>query len=329
MSTTSQEPLIVGIQAAMIGVSDFVPHLDIFCDGLGWTVIAEGTIEQAVCEHLWNAKSLAEVKVLTAGNAPTGRIHLLKFPDLYPEAVGLPAARTFGHHGLNVYVRDMAEMQERLLAHGAQFVGEAKYSLTAQDGSSQTVHQIKMECMDGVGIVFVNPDTPRFTHAWQEDESVFCTELTSVVILIPDVDASRAFWGPDGLGLTFHYDGVMQNEKAASMTGRAPDEKSHLLFGFGTETARVELAGRADDRYAALSRDDLTVQQHPGRGLGEMGWVICVDELASALDLMERQGGSVTAPPIDLDTPILGKRRAATLQTPENTCLTVWERIQN
>ena len=325
MTEAQSEPLITGVHAAMIGVSDLAPHTNLFCDGLGWEVIQEGLIPDEICRHLWNVDSDAEVVVLTSANATSGRVHLLRFPGLDPTDPGLPALRTYGFHGLNMYVRDMAEMVDRLTYQGAHKIGEAKWSLEAQDGSSQTIHQIKMDCGEGMGIVFVNPNTPRFTHAWKNNQEAFCTELTSVVIFESDVDTARPFWGPGGLGLEFHYDNVIGNPASAALRRTEPDETNHLLFGFGKESARVELLGRGYDKYRDVPREDLAPIQRPGVSLGETGWVMIVDNVDATLKILQEKGGQVIATPMDVGTPIHGQRRVAVAQSPEGIWLNLWE----
>ena len=66
--------------------------------------------------------------------------------------------------------------------------------------------------------------------------------------------------------------------------------------------------------------------QRPGVSLGQIGWVIEVDDLDPALDVMTHRGGRVIAVPVAGDEQLHSTRRAATVESPEGVRLSVWER---
>ncbi|MEV4670032.1 hypothetical protein AB0K34_00115 [Actinomadura sp. NPDC049382] len=82
--STDPAPLVTGITAVLIGVTDFRPHLDLLCGELGFEVAAEGVVRAADAARLWGAEAGrrdVEAMMLTAAGASTGRIHLLKVDD--------------------------------------------------------------------------------------------------------------------------------------------------------------------------------------------------------------------------------------------------------
>lgn len=321
-------PLISGVHALMLGVPEFAPLQRIFTRALEWDVVGEAALDRDVCEALWHIPSPAEVRVLASRGVPYGRVHLCRFTDVAPVEMDTPGPRTFGFRAMNTYVRDMDEARARIEAAGGGWGAETRFDIESVDGSTQTVHQGRALLPHGAGLVFVMPTIARWTAAWTEDDSVFCPEATSVVVASGDADASKRFWGPEGLGLEILYDTVQSNPGTNKMIGLEPDAAVRVVFGWGEKTARVEILGRAKDAYEHIVSQDITPRQRPGIGQGPIGWVIRVASLEAALARMEATGGQLVAGPISVDNPLHGKRRVATVQTPEKTWLSVWEESQ-
>jgi hypothetical protein len=319
------QPLITGVHALMLGVPEFAPLRRVFTEALGWDVVSEAELDRQLCEALWQAPSAAEVLVLAARSVPCGRVHLVRFPAAAATEVADRGPRAFGFRAMNTYVRDMDEARARIEAAGGTWGAETRFDIESLDGVTQTVHQGRALLPHGAGLVFVVPTIPRWTAAWSQDESVFCPEATSVVVASADPDGSKRFWGPDGLGLEIRYDVVQTNPGTNKMVGLEPDAAVRLIFGWGEKTARVEILGRAKDAYEHLVSPDLTRQQRPAVGLGPIGWVIEVDGLDAALARMAATGGRLIAGPLATNNGLHGKRRVATVETPENTWLSVWE----
>jgi len=318
-------PLITGIHANMIGVKDSAALETIFHDALEWDIVAKGLLSQDVCRHLWQVASPADVTVLAPRYVPYGRVHLLRFPKSTPSLIENVGPRTYGFWPINAYVRDMDDVRKRVVKAGGVWGNEVHFEITSLDGTTQKVHQGRAILPDGAGIVFVIPTITRWTATWFKDESAYCTEATSVIVAVPDVDISKAFWGPEGLGLEIRYDTSSSNSELNRMAGLESDAVVRLAFGWGEKTARVEILGRGDDPYTHVPSADLTERQRPGISLGNIGWVVCVEDLDVALPAIERQGGRCVAQPINLDNEIHGQRRVCTVQTPEGTWISIWE----
>ena len=321
------QPLITGVHALMLGVPVFAPLRRVFTEALGWDVVGEAELDRELCAALWGVASAAEVVVLASRSVPHGRVHLCRFPDAAATEVADQGPRAFGFRAMNTYVRDMDEARSRVEAAGGTWGAETRFEIQSVDGVKQTVHQGRALLPHGAGLVFVVPTIPRWTAAWSKDESVFCPEATSVVVASGDADGSKRFWGPDGLGLEIRYDVVQTNPGTNKMVGLEPDAAVRLVFGWGEKTARVEILGRAKDAYEHIVSPDLTLHQRPGVGLGPIGWVIEVADLDAALVRMQATGGRVFAGPLPAQNALHGERRVATIETPENTWLSVWEAI--
>ena len=225
-----------------------------------------------------------------------------------------------------MYVRDMAKARRRVEAAGAAWKAEVKFDITALDGTVQTVHQARVGLADGAGLVFVIPSIPRWTATWSKSPAAFATEITSVVAGIPDVDASKAFWGPDGLGIEVRYDITSANAKLNELSGLEPDAVTRLAFGRGQSTARVELLGRGRDAYADIPSFDLIRTRRPGRSTAEVGWVVEVAAFEAALQRMTERGRRILCAPIHGDG-VLYRGRVATVGAPEGSLLTLVEAL--
>lgn len=317
-------PLVDGVHALMFGVREFKPLQRIFVEALGWDVVGQWSLPRSLCSHLWQVDAAAEVMVLASRGVNYGRVHLYRFPDVTVNEVAAQGPRSNGFRSMNTYVRDMAAARERVEAAGASWGAETRFEITSVDGTTQSVHQGRVLMPDGAGLVFVVPTIPRWTAAWSDDPSVFCPEATSVVVASGDAEASKNFWG-DGLGMEVLYDVVQTNAETNAMIGLESDAAVRVVFCWPEKTARVEILGRADDRYNHIASPDATPAQRPGVGLGAIGWVLQVADLDEVLDRLAARGGRLVAPPV---TGVAGFHpgRVATLATPENTWLSVWER---
>ena len=307
----------------MLGVHEFEPLERVFTQAMEWDVVGEWGLPKSLCRHLWSLESEGVVRVLASRGVDHGRVHLCRFPEARPSEVKAKTPRAYGFRAMNTYVRDMHVARERVEAAGATWGAETQFDITSVDGTVQTVHQGRVLLPDGAGLVFVKPTIPRWTAAWTKDETVFCPEATSVVVASRDADASKRFWGPGGLGLEIRYDVVQTNPDTNRMIGLPDDAAVRVLFCWAEKTSRVEVLGDADDPYADEARADVTTAQRPGIGLGAIGWVLRVEDLAVALDHMVSCGGSVVASPVK-GVEGLHPGAVATVETPEGIWVSVW-----
>lgn len=310
----------------MLGVTEFEPLQRIFVQALGWEVVGRWQLSQALCTHLWGVDSPAEVMVLASRGVNHGRVHLYRFEAVTPRQPKIAGPRAQGFRAMNTYVRDMAVARQRVEAAGATWGAETRFDITSVDGTTQTVHQGRVLLPDAAGLVFVKPTIPRWTAAWSEDESVFCPEATSVVVASCDADASKAFWGPTGLGLEIRYDVAQSNPDTNKMIGLEPDAAVRVVFCWPEKTSRVEILGKAKDPYDHIENPDATPEQRPGVSVGAIGWVLQVRDMAEALARMVSMGGKVVAEPAS-GASGFHPGDVATVQTPENTWLSVWESV--
>jgi hypothetical protein len=320
------KPLITGVHALMLGVREFEPMLKIFRDALEWDVVSRCNLPAHLCQHLWKTDAAAEVMVLASRGVDSGRVHLVRFADLKLHEIDERDPRSFGFRAMNTYVRDMGEARARIESAGGSWGAETHFDIVSTDGTKQTVHQGRAILPDGAGLVFVIPHIPRWTAAWELDETVFSPEATSVVVASPDADASRRFWGPDGLGHEIRYDVAQANPGTNKMVGLPDDAVVRVVFTWGERTARVEILGRADDPYSEIASVDIAPLQRPGISLGPVGWTICVDDMGVAITRMTSLGGQVIAAPVEANNDLHRGSLVATVETPEGTWLNVWQR---
>lgn len=314
-------PLATGVTAAVVGVTDFAPHLAFFCGELGFEVASAGVVPADAAARLWGRAEDVEVRMLTAAGADTGRIHLVRVAEPVAPA-GHPHTLDLGLAGLNLYTRDIEAACDRLQAAGYPWLSRpVTYQVPLAQGRVSVTEGI---CLgpEGVGVVFVQPAAARGTTAWRVDPERRFTELTSVAAHVPDLEAELRFWGPDGLGLTVGYDVAFRSPGLAEMADLPPDGRVRLAFITGAEggTARVELL-----RIEAARRGvDRRAGQRPGRALGHTCWSVRVRELDAAVARARRAGGRVHCPPFAATTPLHGRARLALVDTPNGIAVELW-----
>ncbi len=320
----TDEPLIDGVTAAMVGVSDRQAHLDLYCGRLGFEVVADGVIDGATTRALWGA-GLADipVTVLAAAAAPTGRIALLTIgvSDVAPAVH--PHIADIGLAGIDIYTRDIGATHRDLTAGGYYWLAPpATYDVPLGERRVTVTEGICL-APDGTDLVFVQPTNPRGTAAWAADSGRTFTELTSVVCHVSDVDRETEFWGPSGLGLGIWYDVTFSAPGLDRMAGLPPGTRLRLAFVVGATTARIEVTSV----LGAAVGTDRRPSQRPGRSLGHSGWIVRTRDLDAALLRSDALGASRVAGPAPTDDPLLGEGRAASMDTPGGIPITLYEPV--
>lgn len=323
--STSTTPLVTGITAAMIGVTDFGPHLELLCGELGFEVVSEGVVPAADAARLWGERAGhrdVETKLLAAAGAPTGRIHLLKVDD--PAAPARhPHTLDLGLAAIDLYTKDITASHDRLQAAGHRWGSRPSTFQVPLGNTNVSVTEGFCFAPDGTDIVFVQPGDARATAAWDADPARHYTELTSVVCHVPDFEAELGFWGPSGLGMTVWYDVTFSSPEFDTMADLPPGTRMRLAFVAGAAggTARIEITQVPDNPGGA----DRRAVQRPACGLGHTGWSVRTGDLDTAVARAERTGGRVLCRPFTADTPLHGEARLATVDTPNGIAVELWQ----
>jgi catechol 2,3-dioxygenase-like lactoylglutathione lyase family enzyme len=317
------EPLVDGVTAAVVGVGDFTPHLELFCGQLGFEVAAEGVIGGDDAQRLWGpGVGDVEARLLTAAGSRSGRIHLLRVaapaaPAEHPHTLDLGLA------GIDVYTKDIEATHDQLVAAGFPW---ASRPATFEVPLGTTVVPVTEGfCLapDGTDLVFVQPGNARNTWAWDADPARPYTEVTSVVCHVPDFAAELAFWGPDGLGMAVWYDVEFSSPGLEAMADLPAGTRMRLAFVSATDgsTARIEITHVADNPSGV----DRRARQRPAHNLGHTGWSVRTRDLDRALDRARSAGARITCAPFTADTPLHGKARIAAVDTPNGIAVELFE----
>ncbi|MGW5156309.1 hypothetical protein ACWEPN_12595 [Nonomuraea wenchangensis] len=320
MSEDSRQPLVEGITAAMVGVTEFDPHLRLFRDDLGFEVVAEGVVPAEVADALWGSGPAdVEAVALAAAGAGTGRIHLVRVPEPIAPAEP-PHNLDDGLIGIDLYARDIDAAHAELGRAGRTWdTPPTTYGVAVGDREVQVTQGV-CPGPDGTVVVFVQPAAVRGTEAWAADPGRPFTELTSVVCHVPDADAEVAFWGPDGLGMSLWYDVEFSSPGFDTVAGLPSGTKMRLAFLAGEKTARIEVTSAAGEH-----RVDRRAAQRPARSLGHSGWSVRTRDLEAALESVRRTGGRVLGAPVETDDPLHGRAVVATADTPNGVSVTLWQ----
>lgn len=318
----TEPPFVNGVTAAIIGVSDLQPHLELYCGQLGFDVAAEGVIGVQTAIGLWGA-GLTElpVTVLAAAGAEGGRIALVGVDARRAGKPEHPYTADVGLAGIDVYTRDIQATHRDLVAAGHPWLtAPARYDVPLGE-RSVTVTEGFCLAPDGTDLVFVEPANPRGTTAWECDPNRRYTELTSVVCNVPDVDREVVFWGPGGLGLAVWYDVTFSSAGLERMTGLPPGSRLRLAFLAGVTTARIEVTSLLDP----VGGVDRRPHQRPGHSLGHSGWVARCRNLEAAMERAAAHGAQQMAGPVPTADPLLGNGRAGSMVTPNGIPVTLFE----
>lgn len=317
----AEAPHAGSVTAAVVGVSAFAPHLELFCGELGFEIAAQGVVDAADAARLWGEGTGAvETVLLAVPGAPTGRVHLLKVAAPHPPAER-PHTLDLGLGGLNLYAMDIEAAHDRLVAAGHPWLSRPQTYEVPLGARVVSVTEGVCHGPDGMELVFVQPAEARGTHAWRAEPRPPYTELTSVVAKVPDIEAELAFWA--ALGLTAAYDITFSSPGLEEMAGLPPGTRVRLAFvtGEGGGTTRIELI-RSDGAAGGVDRRPA---QRPGRALGHTGWSVMTADVEATVSAAARSGGIVRRAPFEADTPLHGRARLAALDTPNGIAVEFWQ----
>lgn len=321
MSDTSDLPtgLVPGISAAFLGVSDPEPHVDFYCGRLGFAVAERGDVPRGLAAQLWAVDREVPYVVLTAAGAPHGRIILLTVPGV--TEANHPHTADLGLVGIDVYTDDIVRAHADLTRAGHPWATPPATWEVPLGDKQVLVTEGFCYAPEGTDIVFVQPENPRGTAAWDAEPDRPFTEVTSLVCHVPDVDAEVGFWGPDGLGLALWYDVSFSSPGLEQMAGLPAGTTMRLAFLAGPETARIEVTQVGDGSLGT----DRRVAQRTAKALGHTGWLIRTPDLDRALAVVHDRHGRITAGPLDSVGGLFGAGRVAFVDTPGGIPVTIQE----
>ncbi|HEY8533118.1 MAG TPA: VOC family protein [Micromonospora sp.] len=316
----SDEPLIQGINAAFVGVTNPDDHLKFYCDQLGFAVAETGRLSAAEASAIWG-EGVGEigVTVLTAAGADHGRIVLLQVPN--PGPAVYPHSADFGLAGIDLYTRDIQESHRVLTAAGYSWVTPPATWEVPLGEKVVTVTEGFCNAPEGTAVVFVQPAVPRGTAAWDAEPDRFYTELTSVVCHVPDFESEIRFWGPDGLGLSQWYDATFSHPGLDEMASLPSGTVMRLSFLAGPTTARIEVTCIQN---RTMGRDR-RAEQRTARHLGHTGWLVRTRDLDATVARVRELGGTVLTGPVPGPKVLFAEKRVAMVDTPNGIPVTFVE----
>jgi len=274
-----------------------------------------------IVSGLWDGPNRAlEIRVLAPAGVPGGQVVLVGLGGDTGKASHASTADT-GLQGIDVYTRDIVATYHQLETAGYQWVAPPKSYEIAVDGIHVNVTEGICLAPDGVQVVFVQAANPRGTYTWEVDPNRSYTELTSVVCNVDDVEAKTRFWGPQGIGLSLQYDVHFSAPGFDEMTALPIGAEVRLAFLASLHTARIEII----DICTTAPQLDRRAAQHPSCALGHTGWVAQTTDLDQVLKKGAAMGGRPTRLCLEVDSPLFGRARVASLTTPNGLSMTFFE----
>lgn len=312
--TAAGGPLVDSVAAAIVGVSDFAPHLDLFCEHLGFDVDARGRLSAKSAARVWQVDTALDIVTLAAAGSRTGRVHLVRVPGAPPAA--RPHTRDLGLVAVNLYTRDIERAHADLTAAGYPWIAPpSRWQVPVGDRPVDVTEGI---CLgpDGLNVVLVQPASARDTEAWRADPDRQFTEITSVSAHVPDLDREVAFW--EALGVGRGYVVTFSSAGLERMTGLDAGTVIRLAYLTGPtgSSSRIELPTVQTDDKSRLSRHDHRPAQRSGHALGQTGWIVHTAYLPTTVDRAVAWGGTLRYAPFEIDSPPYGRALVAGVETP-------------
>ncbi|GAA0948974.1 hypothetical protein [Actinocorallia libanotica] len=252
-----------------------------FLQRLGFTEVDETVLSASAAQALYGLDGAAEQRTYAvrdaSGEALPGRIRLVHTDE---EPLEYSAYRT-GGHAVDIYCRNQEE-GARLAREGGAEVGETAVFKTAFITLSGTFCRIP-----GGGPVVLLGAERRLPSVLDDDLARLCSQVHSLIWIVPDLDPALEFFAAAGLPETRRNVFGPDPDVAGLMALPEPAPFTMALLADSALTpSRLELL--------AFDTPDVPLVRDPGRPLrpGQMLLSFSVDSLADAQALLAAHGAS-------------------------------------
>lgn len=172
-----------------IGVADLDVALDLWVGHFGMNILASKEGPDTDLARLWNLKpeDIERQAILRTNESPTGMLHFVQFNN--PDEPVRKGAQNFDlvPKNLDIYVKDLPAMVDKLRAAGSVFRTETYSEFTATDGT--VFREIHMPSHDFINVVLL--EVVGKTHDYSEKG---VSALGPFVFIVPDVEAESEFF---------------------------------------------------------------------------------------------------------------------------------------
>lgn len=303
------------IHTVTIGVADLDRSRAFYRDTLGFTVCESGDVPVEELAGSWKIPSglTGQYAVLAPEDAKAGFLRLIAWSS--------PGIRIWGDYenfpdlgifAINFRVRDIADVWQRLMDHGATVKSPVtSYKLGGMD-------VLDGQCFDPDGVIIDVHQVSGDLSGIEEDSDPYCTPVASVSTHPGPVDAAKAFY--QKLGFETLYDKELDNLGEFLGFPEGLILRNANLFKPGRSPhGRVELSDYVGK--PAKSRTDLAVP--PNLGLTMLSFES--DDFENDLALLERIGAHPSRPV----TARLGpaRQRLATFSGPAGETLEIFQNV--
>jgi catechol 2,3-dioxygenase-like lactoylglutathione lyase family enzyme len=301
-----------------IGVSDLEARSRFYRDHLGLREVARGWVSAASAEALWGCREAVETVVLARPELETAtRIRLLA-------AEGEPARPQSdlsapGPLGIGFTTREVREAHRRLAAAGVDFLSAPVELTPPQTGpAGPRRFEVFGRAADGEFLVLIERLNPPSPYGNLSEVSGLSEPLHASHV-VEDLAASSRFMS-EVLGHETLFRETLDGERFERLMGLAHGARLsfEMLHHPAFPTGRIifiELEGSVSGTISLVAP--------PARGMCAHRYDS--SDLDSVLARVEEAGGTLRSAVVEIDEPVLGRGRVATVAPPHGTLLELWE----
>lgn len=313
------------VSVVTIGVDSLEASLDFYAGTLGLELAERCRWQGPAFESYWQLPpgASAELAFLQHGADPVGRIQLLEFTAPSRRRVRPPEIRrATGLFNLNIYASDIEKDYARLQSQGFSF-----WSEPAHNDFGPAVGATLEAPFDGPDGVVINliqllSDDPATVighiAAFIDEYGRTPTGFTAVVTTahgVLDMERALAFYqGP--LGMTVFVESVLEGPETNRALCLPPEARTRSVIVQGAhEYGKIALATPLNYTVPNLVPDAVPPN------IGYLAQSFEVADLDQAVRDASAIGAELFTPPVEIDLPGRGRRRAALLRNPGSGAL--------
>lgn len=284
------------VRAVTLGVSDLERAATFYREVFDYVELASGGYDDAAWAVDGSARRAGRYVTVGPQGADTGLLHLVSWEGVRSRIWPDGERQHLGHYALNFRVASIDVVRDRLQSQSDRVVSEPRHWSIAPEIS---VWDSLSTDPDGtvLDVFEVTRDDTGATPPWTGAQPV-----QTLAVHVPDADDARDLYA--ALGYEVWYDKTVEQMADFFHLPEGGVLRDVNLFAPGSvDSGRIEIV-----EYVDIPGDRQDERARPG-GIGIVSALVEVPDLEAAAGVVVEHGGHVLGPAVEVDVPVLGRRR--------------------
>lgn len=284
------------VRSVTLGVTDLERSVAFYCGVFDYVVLASGDLDGSAWADECSISRSGRYVVVGPEGADTGLVQLVSWEGVRTRIWPFGERQHLGHYAVNLRVEDIEVVRDRLQASSERVVSTPQHwSITPEI----SVWDSLSTDPDGtvLDVFEVTRDDTGATPPWTGPQPV-----QTLAVHLPDVDAGRELYA--ALGYQVWFDKTIEQMADFFHLPEGGVLRDVNMFAPGSpDSGRLELV-----EYVDVPGERQDSRARPG-GVGIVCATLLVPDVDAAAEVVRDRGGRVLGPAVEIDVPLLGRRR--------------------